>query len=203
MSRTKKDKSFANLAKRIALSDYLSNQLLRTREETREAAEYNQNLKNYAQFIGDIAAKGTLADKIEAEIALQERDLLHAENTGNPVHIKEAEAARIDFRAGLVVYDRLAGNPQQYREYAEGFMQKNRFSGGVPKDEFHNVLKSQNSREAMRDGSRHNTAGEEALVKARKILLAAILEDYTRAQEIVIGGGEPPKGTARIGLTKV
>ena len=70
-------------------------------------------------------------------------------------------------------------------------------SDGIPKDEMHKVLKSQNSREAQRDASRHNTAGEEALVKARKVLLASIARDYKYVQGVVLAGGEPPQGTIR------
>ncbi len=101
-----------------------------------------------------------------------------------------------------MVYELLTTEPKRYRIFAKGFMQKNRLPGGIPKDEFHKVLKSQISREAMLDSSRHNTTGEEALFNARMILLSAIIKDYLSVQETVIGGGDPPEGAARIGFRR-
>ena len=97
----------------------------------------------------------------------------------------------------MVVYDRLTTEPEEYRRYAAGFMPRSKTPDGIPKDEMHKVLKSQNSREAQRDASRHNTAGEGALVKARKVLLASIARDYKYVQGVVLAGGEPPVGTVR------
>ncbi len=197
MNRKRKNKKSEQGGKNIILADILAKNLLDAREESREAMDYNKGMLAYAQILNDISRNGTLAEKIEAEITLQERDLEHAESIGSVRLVREAKAAMVDFKAGLVVYDRLTRDPKQYRNYAEGFMTKHRLLNGVPKDELHNVLKSQISRETIRDSSRHNTTGEEALVAARKVLIAAILDDYTRVQEVVVGGGEPPEGTVR------
>jgi hypothetical protein len=175
--------------------DIVSYKLKQIVELTREAQNYNEGMIEYAQVIESIIKTGTLAEKIETEQALQERDRLSA--TGNPKLVEEAEAAIVNFKAGMVVYDRLTTEPEEYRKYAAGFAPRHKTSGGIPKDEMHYILKSQLSREEQRDASRHNTPGEEALVKAREALLASILRDYQHVQEIVLAGGAPPPEAVR------
>jgi hypothetical protein len=188
--------SSANAAK-IARADVVADKLKQVAGLTPEAQNYERGMIEYAQIIKSTIEKGTLAEKIDVERALLERDLLSA--AGNPKLLKEAEEAIANFTAGMVVYDRLTTEPAEYRKYAAGFMPKHKMPGGIPKDELHEVLKNQNSREAQRDASRHNTEGEEALVKARKALLASIAHDYKYVQGVVLAGGDPPQGTIRGG----
>ena len=188
-------KSSSGNAAKIARADAVADKLKQVAGLTPEAHNYERGMIEYAQIIKSTIETGTLAEKIDVERALLERDLLSAAD--NPKLLKEAEEAIANFTAGMVVYDRLTTEPEEYRRYAAGFMPRSKTSDGIPKDEMHKVLKSQNSREAQRDASRHNTAGEEALVKARKVLLASIARDYKHVQGVVLAGGEPPQGTIR------
>ncbi len=171
-------------SEKITMADTFAEKLKQAASQTREAQDYNRGMIKYAQLIHSIIKKGTLAEKIETEQALQERDRVNAGD--NPKLLKEAEDAIVNFRAGMVVYDRLTTEPAEYRKYAAGFMPKHKTPDGIPKDEMRNVLKSQNSRESQRDSSRHNTEGEEALVAARRALIASILRDYTTLQKTVL-----------------
>lgn len=190
-----KRKPSPTIAEKITRADAVAETAKRVAGQTREAQNYDAAMCKYAQTIRTIIEKGTLAEKVEVERTLLERDLFNAND--DPRLVKEAEEAIANFKAGMVVYDRLTTEPEEYRKYADGFMPKHRTPEGVPKDEMHNVLRSQNSRESQRDSSRHNTDGEEALVAVRKVLLAAIERGYAHIQETVLAGGEPPEGAAR------
>ncbi len=84
MNQMKKDNRPRQLTQRIYRADLLVNELLKSREQSREAREYNAGMSAYANIIEDIARHGALAEKIEAEIALQERDFDNARQAGNP-----------------------------------------------------------------------------------------------------------------------
>ncbi len=82
-------------AMNIALADALADKLKHAAEQTPEARGYNRAMINYANIVKSVTKTGTLAEKIEVERALLERDLL---NAGADQKLrKEAESAIANF----------------------------------------------------------------------------------------------------------
>ncbi len=180
---------------RIAHTDDIAHSLQIAHNQSREARNYNQALLKYAEIITAIAETGTLGDKMDAEIALQARDLRKAQDM-KPEFVKQAQDGIANFKAALLVYDKLTARPAEYRRHAEEFLPKEK-PHGIPVDSMRKALASQNSREGNRDTSVNDLPGEEALFAARKALLSAIAREYKQVQEIVMAGGNPPPGSKR------
>lgn len=185
-----------SLVERIAHTDDIAYSLQIAHNQSREAQNYNQALLKYAEIINAIAKTGTLGDKINAEIALQARDLRKAQDM-KPEFVKQAQDGIANFKAALLVYDKLTANPAEYRQHAEEFLPKEK-PQGLPVDSMRKALASQNSREGNRDKSINDLPGEDALFTARKSLLSAIIREYKKVQKIVLAGDAPPSGSERI-----
>ncbi len=185
-----------SLVEIIGHADTITSFMKVTIEQSREAQDYNNAMLNYAGVIANIAETGTLGEMVDAEIALQNLDLRKATDKNEETFIQQANDAIANFAAALNVYDKLTADPAWYREYAACFLPKNR-RHGLPNDDFLQALASQNSREGNRDTSINNLPGEEALFKARRELLTAIVREYTRVQETILAGGAPPARSER------
>lgn len=186
----------SNLIAAIEHAETIAMFMKKAIELSREAQDYDNAMLNYAGVIAAVAETGTLGEKMDAAIALQNQDLRKATDKGKPAFIQQANDAIANFNAALNIYDKLTANPVWYREYAAGFLPKNRHDG-LPNDELLQALASQNSREGNRDTSINNLPGEEALFNARRSLLAAIMREYKQVQKIVLAGGAPPSGSER------
>ncbi len=181
---------------RIAHAQTISLFAKKSLEQSREALDYDTAMRNYADIVADVTKTGTLGEKVDVAIALQHQDLRKALDKDRPEYIQQANEALANFDAALHIFDKLTADPAWYREYAAGFLPKNR-RHGLPYDEFLQALASQNSREGGRDTSIHSMPGEEALYDARRILIADLMRHYGTVQESVLAGGEPPEGSER------
>ncbi len=188
----------SNLVAEIAHAESLMTFFKRTLEQSREAHDYNGALFNHANAIKTIVRSGTLGEMVDAAIALQNQDAVKAADKDKQTYIKQADDAITNFKAALKVYDKLTTDPAWYREYADGFLPKNK-SHGLPNDDFRQAIASQNSREGNRDTSINNLPGDKAIFDARRALLAAILREYQKVQAVVLAGDEPPPGSMRTG----
>ena len=184
------------LGERIEHAETISLVTKKALEQSREALDYDTAMYNYAAVVINVTKNGTLGEKVDAAIALQDQDLRKATDKNRPEYIQQATDAITNFNATLRIFDKLTTDPEWYREYAAGFLPKNK-RNGIPYDEFLQALASQNSREGSRDTSIDSMPGEDALYAARKSLLAAIVRDYGRTQETVLAGGDPPSGSGR------
>ncbi len=184
------------LGERIVHAETVSLFTKKVLEKSREALDYDNAMYNYARIIAAVTQNGTLGEKVDAAIALQAQDLRKAMDRDRQEYILQARDAITNFDAALNIFDKLTADPAWYREYAAGFLPKNR-RHGLPYDEFLQALASQNSREGNRDTSINTLPGEEALYDARKSLIAAIMREYGTVQESVLAGGDPPSTSGR------
>ena len=139
-----------------------------------------------AKAIKAVVSEGSLAEKIELECQLQQRDL--QKYAASPADEKKIKQGLKDMEAGLASYADLTERPRAYKKQASHYTDRNRDAKlDVPKDGMRYAIASQITRLQNRQ-SLQLSDEEKNLLAARRALVHAIQEDYSSLQQEVVHG---------------
>ncbi len=140
----------------------------------------NRACKNEADMINTIIAARNIEEMIALELRLQTNDL--EKYAHSAAEVKGVEQGLADLQSGIHMYILLKSAPEQYRELAKGFTDRNRDKRlDVPKDGMRYALSSQMTRLQNRH-SLQLSEEEKALLVVRRMLVDAICEGYSAMQ---------------------
>lgn len=146
----------------------------------------NQVCAAEAALIRKIADARNLDEMIGLESRLQSNDLEKYARSESDV--QNVQQGLTDWQRGINSYNTLKHKPKQYRETSEEFTDRNRDKRlDVPKDGMRYALASQMTRLQNRR-SLQLTDEERELLSVRRILINAILQEYSSLQKTVVHG---------------
>lgn len=157
-------------------------------ESSRPQKAVNRACKNETEAINMIAASCNLDEMIALEIRLQNNDLERYAYSENDR--KNVEQGLADLQCGIHSYNTLRNTPQQYKEFAKNFTDRNRDKRfDVPKDGMRYALSSQLTRLQNRKALQMSEE-EKVLLTARRALVDAIVEEYSLLQKTAVHGDD-------------
>lgn len=168
------------------LSIYASASGVRTRayrrlENSGQKAQVNKACLREAKAIAKITASHNLEEMIALELRLQLTDL--EKDAFSEQARKSVEQGLSDLRSGIHSYTMLKHDPEQYKEAAKGYTERNRdMKLDVPKDGMRYALSSQSTRLQNRM-SLQLSAEERKLLTVRRTLLGTIRDEYSTLQQ--------------------
>ncbi len=167
------------------LDDYataadISSNAYRAREKSKPQKLVNSACKAEAEVISAVIAAHNLEEMIVLELRLQTNDL--EKYAHSAAEVKGVEQGLADLQSGIHMYSILKTAPEQYRELAKGFTDRNRDKRlDVPKDGMRYALSSQMTRLQNRH-SLQLSEEEKALLVVRRQLVDALCEGYSAMQ---------------------